>query len=129
MSSDPTLEIKVHELNQSASPANHNPIENWRRFGVMVEELISSKEECFEDAVDAWTEHQTRAKTVYTKEKMASLLQNIDKLVDKENVANNSSEEDRKRCVVEIECLGRQINSPHRTTRKVVSSPVFGSPL
>lgn len=84
----------------------------------------SSGDDIFEDATDNWTSKDTDA--TYSKDKMTSLLENIDELVEKEKLADPTLEEDQRDCAKAIKMMCREINSTHKNARKAVLSPGAG---
>lgn len=91
-----------------------------RRYGVTTSNLIPSEQEQFKDVMEDWIgqEETNGNEQVYTKDKMTSLLKNIDCLVDREKQAKESSNEDRCECATKIKNLEHQIYSGRRPTRK-----------
>lgn len=89
---------------------------------------ILSKDEVFEDAPEEWMgqEDHKGIDNIHSKDNMASLLEGIELLVDKEHSAGLSSEEDRRKCAEEIKEMGQRIYSNRRGPRKAVLSPGAG---
>lgn len=88
-----------------------------RNFGFTITNIISS-EECFQDAPQEWIglEETKRGEQVYMKERMIVLLENIDRLVDKEKEAEHSPDKERKECAQNIKDLEYLIDSSSKAS-------------
>lgn len=90
-----------------------------------VQVLLSSEEDIFEDAPESWTgqEDKLEVDPSISKAKMSNLLEDIDRLVDKERSTASSSEEVKLECERDIHELESRINLHTKSARKAVVSP------
>lgn len=82
----------------------------------------SSGEDVFEDVPKEWTfqDENREIHTYVSKGEMDSLLEGIDLLVDKDNTAISTFEEERQKCVEGIREMGLRIYSSQRGSMKAI---------
>lgn len=85
---------------------------------------LSSEYDPFLDATEGWElqDKENGEHPVYTKEKMSTLLANIDKLVHKEKHLDLSSEEDCREMEGGIQAMGVRMLSTGKAARKANKS-------
>lgn len=127
------IKANLHDLEmEEATKWSRRAMYKWLREGEQSQRenrgLTSSEEKPFLDALEELTrgEESKESEMVYTKEKMAVLLNSIDRLVGQEKMGESSSKEEHLHCAHEIQRMKKKINSTNKESRKAMESSGAG---
>lgn len=116
--SDPTTPIEMRALETAVD----------QTLGAKPNDHCSNKEELFEDATNFWVrvKEDKGEEPEFPKQRMSSLLESIDRLVEKEKSIDKLLDEDRQACANDKNELESHIHSSRRFIKKADLSPSVG---